>query len=74
VSTADLPDAPARADGDDGTRDLLLRALAGLQPPQRTIVVLRYIESVCGAWVATGSPSVVPAVPGGPEQPGLADQ
>jgi RNA polymerase sigma-70 factor (sigma-E family) len=46
VATTEVPDAPARADGDDGTRDLLLRALAELQPSQRTIVVLRYWDDL----------------------------
>jgi RNA polymerase sigma-70 factor (sigma-E family) len=48
VTTADLPDrpAPAPAPTDDGTRDLLLRALSELQPSQRTIVVLRYWDDL----------------------------
>lgn len=46
VATADLPDVPARVEGDIGTRDLLLRALASLQPSQRTIVVLRYWDDL----------------------------
>lgn len=46
VSTADLPDSPAIDRPDDGTRDLLRRALADLQPSQRVIVVLRYWEDL----------------------------
>jgi RNA polymerase sigma-70 factor (sigma-E family) len=46
VATAELPDRPAAAGADVGTRDLLLRALAELQPSQRTIVVLRYWDDL----------------------------
>jgi len=46
VATAEVPDGPAHTAGDDGTRDLLLRALAELQPSQRTIVVLRYWDDL----------------------------
>jgi RNA polymerase sigma-70 factor (sigma-E family) len=49
VTTAELPDvaAPESADpADDGTRDLVRRALAELQPSQRTIVVLRYWDDL----------------------------
>lgn len=42
VSTPQVPERAAPTGGDDGTRDLLMRALAGLHPSQRTIVVLRY--------------------------------
>jgi RNA polymerase sigma-70 factor (sigma-E family) len=46
----DVPD-PRSADGapdgaDDGTRDVLLRALAGLGPSQRAVVVLRYWDDL----------------------------
>jgi hypothetical protein len=34
----------------------------------------RVTDAVCAAWVAAGSPAIVPAVPGGPEQPDLANQ
>jgi RNA polymerase sigma-70 factor (sigma-E family) len=46
VTTAAVPDTPAPAGADYGTRDLLLRALAELQPSQRTIVVLRYWDDL----------------------------
>jgi RNA polymerase sigma-70 factor (sigma-E family) len=46
VATAELPDRPAPDTTDDGTRDALLRALAELQPSQRTIVVLRYWDDL----------------------------
>ena len=49
VSAAELPDivasGPTGADH-DGTRDMLRRALAQLQPSQRTIVVLRYWDDL----------------------------
>jgi len=44
--TAQLPDVPAPDSADHPTRDLLLRALADLQPSQRTIVVLRYWDDL----------------------------
>lgn len=46
VATEDVPDLPAADPTDDGTRELLLRALAQLRPSQRTIVVLRYWEDL----------------------------
>jgi RNA polymerase sigma-70 factor (sigma-E family) len=47
VSSATLPDTPVpTADPDHGTRDMLRRALATLQPSQRTIVVLRYWDDL----------------------------
>lgn len=46
VSTCDVPDRPAHADPDDGTRDALFRALNQLQPSQRAIIVLRYWEDL----------------------------
>lgn len=47
VTAASLPDTPAAlADADDGTRDMLRRALTRLQPSQRTIVVLRYWDDL----------------------------
>ncbi|MBB5869613.1 RNA polymerase sigma-70 factor (sigma-E family) [Allocatelliglobosispora scoriae] len=46
ITTADLPDRATNTNPDDGTRDLLLQALASLQPSQRTIVVLRYWEDL----------------------------
>lgn len=46
VTTSELPDVVARTESDDGTRDLLLRALAELKPSQRTIVVLRYWDDL----------------------------
>jgi hypothetical protein len=36
--------------------------------------LVRVTDAVCGAWVAEGSPAIVPAGPGGPEQPDLANQ
>jgi RNA polymerase sigma-70 factor (sigma-E family) len=46
ISAAALPDAPLPDTADDGTRDLLLRALADLHPSQRAVVVLRYWEDL----------------------------
>jgi RNA polymerase sigma-70 factor (sigma-E family) len=46
VSSAELPDVPLPGTADDGTRDMLWRALAELQPSQRTIVVLRYWDDL----------------------------
>jgi len=50
VFSAELPDEPARgptgSPDEDGTRDMLRRALAQLPPSQRTIVVLRYWEDL----------------------------
>ncbi|HLT12027.1 MAG TPA: SigE family RNA polymerase sigma factor [Micromonosporaceae bacterium] len=46
ITTGELPDVPGRLSADDGTRDMLLRALADLQPSQRTIVVLRYWDDL----------------------------
>ncbi|MEV4413813.1 SigE family RNA polymerase sigma factor [Catellatospora sp. NPDC049609] len=46
VATAELPDLPADAAARDGTREVLLRALAGLGPSQRAVVVLRYWEDL----------------------------
>lgn len=42
VSTPQPPELAAPSSTDDGTRELLVRALAGLPPSQRTIIVLRY--------------------------------
>ncbi len=46
VATAELPDVAADAAVPDGTREVLLRALAGLQPSQRAVVVQRYWEDL----------------------------
>ncbi|GIG06586.1 SigE family RNA polymerase sigma factor [Catellatospora coxensis] len=46
VATAELPEPAAADPHDDGTRDVLLRALAGLHPSQRAVVVLRYWEDL----------------------------
>ena len=48
VASAELPDVPiaGSGDADDGTRDMLRRALAALPPSQRTIVVLRYWDDL----------------------------
>jgi len=49
VVAAELPEAPAPGSTEsavDGTRDMLRRALAQLQPSQRTIVVLRYWDDL----------------------------
>ena len=46
VTTAELPDRPVTTEVDDGTRDILRRALNELQPSQRAIVVLRYWEDL----------------------------
>ena len=48
VATAgpDLPDRAAPGAADDGTRDALLQALAGLGASQRAVVVLRYWEDL----------------------------
>jgi RNA polymerase sigma-70 factor (sigma-E family) len=46
VAAAEPPDRPEADEPDTDTRDVLRRALAGLQPSQRTIVVLRYWEDL----------------------------
>jgi RNA polymerase sigma-70 factor (sigma-E family) len=46
VAAAELPEGTVADSTDHGTRDLLLRALAHLQPSQRAIVVLRYWEDL----------------------------
>lgn len=53
VATAELPDAAAVSHDDDGTREILLRALAQLQPSQRAVVVLRYWEDLSIEQTAT---------------------
>ncbi len=53
VATAELPDVAMPGTTDDGTRDVLLRALAELHPSQRAIVVLRYWEDLSVEQVAT---------------------
>jgi RNA polymerase sigma-70 factor (sigma-E family) len=46
VTAEELPEVAVADPTDHGTRDLLLRALAGLQPSQRAIVVLRYWDDL----------------------------
>jgi RNA polymerase sigma-70 factor (sigma-E family) len=46
VATAELPDRAGPVEPDGDARDALLRALAGLKPSQRTIVVLRYWDDL----------------------------
>ena len=46
LAVASLPDTPAPDPIGDGTRELLLRALADLHPSQRAVVVLRYWEDL----------------------------
>jgi len=46
-SVPDVPDPRSSTEGaDDGTRAVLLRALAGLGPSQRAVVVLRYWDDL----------------------------
>ncbi|MEU8261652.1 SigE family RNA polymerase sigma factor [Micromonospora sp. NPDC048999] len=53
LAVADLPETAAPGHGDDGTRDVLLRALSDLHPSQRAVVVLRYWEDLSVEQTAT---------------------
>ncbi|GHJ48319.1 RNA polymerase sigma24 factor [Catellatospora sp. TT07R-123] len=46
VAVAELPETAVAGPADDGTRDVLLRALSELHPSQRAVVVLRYWDDL----------------------------